>query len=393
MLLYWGAVLCHVVLTWRSIPTARAGLKVAPADAECPSVCVIVPAHNEESCIAVVARALLAQRYPAERLSMVFALDRCTDRTEETLRGVIGGEGERAEVVRITSCPEGWAGKVNAMWTAVNAATNAKNANVLLFVDADTMLEPDCVRACLGLMRERGLGMLSLLSTLTRDKWFELVAQPVAGMELVRMFPLRRTNFPNQGRPFANGQFIMVKREAYLGFDGHKAVLWAVLEDVELARAADRGRVPIGVFLADGLLHCRMYSTWAEFRRGWKRIFSESANRKRSRVRGIAWRMRATGIIVPALGGAGGGVGTGRRLTGSGGGVADWALGLGTAALLMFGSSLVACALLGRTPLMGVLAYPLGAWLVSRVLDEAANDLRSGRPMEWAGMTYARSSR
>ena len=39
------------------------------------------------------------------------------------------------------------------------------------------------------------------------------------------------------------------------------------------------------MFLARGMIHCRMYGTWEAFRRGWKRIYTESANRKPGRMR------------------------------------------------------------------------------------------------------------
>ncbi len=394
VLLYWGAVIWHVVRTRLQIPTAREGLRHPLLDDQLPSVCVVVPAHNEQACIANVAASILAQNYPSDRLTMVFALDRCTDQTEPVLRAALGDDADRrARIVRIDQCPQGWAGKVNAMWTAVTNDPAAGRADLLLFADADTALAPDCIRACLGLMRSRNLGMLSLLSTLTRDRWFERIAQPVAGMELVRMYPLTRTNFPDQERPFANGQFIMIRREDYARFDGHRAVHWAVLEDVELARAADRAKVPLGVFLADGLLHCRMYSTWAEFQRGWKRIFTESANRKQSRLNGIAWRLRVLGIGFPAMAVAGACAGSWLRIQGRGGGVADWAIGLGLAAFLMMVAALAACARMGRTPISGVAAYPVGAWLISRILTESARDLRRGTPTEWAGMVYTRQAR
>lgn len=394
LMVYWGAVLWHAARTWMRVPTARAGLGVRMEEGELPRVCVIVPAHNEEACIGHVAESLLRQEYPPERLTMAFALDRCTDRTEEVLRGVLGGAAEdRATIVRIRECPEGWAGKVNAIWRAVNEVEAAREAEVLLFADADTMLDPSCIRACLGLMKQRGLEMLSLLSTLTRDRWFERVAQPVAAMELVRMYPILRTNHPNQQRPFANGQFIMIRQEAYRRFDGHRAVHWSVLEDVELARAADRAKVPLGVFLADGLLRCRMYANWAEFRRGWKRIFTESANRKRSRLGGIAWRMRLLGTILPGLALAGAATGAGMRIAGNGGGIADIALGVCTAGLSVFAVAVGACARLGGTPVADVPLFPAGAWLVSGILAEAADDLRRGTPTQWAGMTYVRAAR
>jgi len=391
--LVWGTVLYHVARTWLTIPTVRAGLKAPLADDAWPRVCVIVPAHNEEACIATIAASIAAQVCPPDRLSMVFALDRCTDSTEAVLRRTLGDAPRNAEILSIEACPQGWTGKVNALWMAVTTSPAARHADILLFADADTNLHPDCLRACLGLMHQRGLDMLSLLSTLTRSQWFEKVAQPVAAMELVRMYPITRTNFPGQERPFANGQFIMVRRDAYERFDGHRAVHWAVLEDVELARAADRAKVPLGVFLADGLLHCRMYATWAEFRRGWKRIFTESANRKRTRLIGIAWRMRLLGVILPTLALVGAVAGLGLRIAGNGGGVGDWALGLGAAAICLFFGALSACAALGRSPFIGVPLFPIGAWLVSGIFTQAARDLRDGKPLEWAGMTYNREAR
>ena len=78
---------------------------------------------------------------------------------------------------------------------------------------------------------------------------------------------------------------------------------------------------------------------------------------------------------------------------GNGGGVADWALGLGAGAMCLFFGSLGACAALGGTPLIGVPLFPIGAWLVAGIFSEAARDLREGTPLEWAGMTYNREAR
>ncbi|MBX3404652.1 MAG: glycosyltransferase [Phycisphaeraceae bacterium] len=394
--LYWGAVACHAVRTWWSIPTLRAGLKT-DAGFQPPRVCVIVPAHNEEACIGTVAASLLGQDYPADRLSMVFVLDRCSDGTraalDAALGGAAGGGGGRAAIIEIDHCPEGWAGKVHALWRAVSDSPAAREADVLLFLDADTMMESSCIRAAAGLMRSRGLGMLSVLSTLTNDQWFERVVQPAAGMELVRMFPLRRTNWPTQQRPFANGQFIMIDRAAYLGFGGHEAVRQYVLEDVELARAADRAGVRLGVVLADGLLHCRMYGTWADFRRGWTRIFTESANRKVSRLVRIAWRKRLVSTLLPLAGAMGLLAGAAALATGQRSEPALWALRFGAAGTLVYVSTLVLCMKLGRTPLRSAAVFPIGAWMVSDILLGCARSLRAGKPIEWAGRVYSREAR
>jgi hypothetical protein len=282
---------------------------------------------------------------------------------------------------------------VHALWRAVGDSPEARAADVLLFLDADTMMDPTCVRAAVGLMRSRGLGMLSVLSTLSIDTWFERVVQPAAALELVRMFPLRRTNWPSQQRPFANGQFIMIDRAAYFGFGGHGAVRQHVLEDVELARAADRAGVRIGVVLADGLLRCRMYANWAEFRRGWTRIFTEAANRKVSRLVRIAWRSRLFSTMLPLAGAAGLLAGAAALVLGRTSDPALWAVRLGAAGTLAYASTLALCMRLGRTPLVSVAAFPIGAWMVSDILLACARSLRKGEPIEWAGRVYRREAR
>ncbi len=96
---------------------------------------------------------------------MVLALDRCTDDTQARAEEAIGGDA-RFTVLPITQCPPGIAGKVNAVCTAVEQSGLLKGEHVLLFTDADTEFHPDCVRAAVGLLRERELGLLSLLSTI-----------------------------------------------------------------------------------------------------------------------------------------------------------------------------------------------------------------------------------
>jgi glycosyltransferase involved in cell wall biosynthesis len=406
VLAYWAVVGWHVLRTVRLVPTCRDGLRLEEAErlrAGGPRVCVVVPAHNEAGCIGTLTRSLLRQDYPD--LRVVFALDRCTDGTLDEIAKVAAAEGggalafvrdgrtpidARVQIVTVESCPEGVAGKVNAMVRGVEDAPAARDADVLLFVDADTELHPSCVRAALALLRERGLGMLSLLSTLTTDRWFERVVQPAAGMELLRQYPLVRAGARTHRRPFANGQFMMFTRGAYEAVGGHTRVGHALLEDVELAREVGREGIPAGLFLADAMLHCRMYDRWDAFVAGWKRIYGESANRRVSRLRGIAWRLRAVGTAGPMLAAAGLAVG----VLGRGAGIeGPWLAAVSGAAVAMNLGVLAACYRLSRAPLVDVLAYPAGAWLVARILDAAAEDLENRVPTRWAGREYVREPR
>jgi hypothetical protein len=129
-----------------------------------------------------------------------------------------------------------------------------------------------------------------------------------------------------------------------------------------------------------------MYADWAQFRRGWKRIYTEAANRKASRLSFSAFRIRVLGTVLPlwTLGcGLYGAllvfldIGTGWPL-----------LGLWLVATLVWLGSLVRIAAVARAPTWTAPLHVIGAWLTGGLLKEAANDLRSRRPTRWGGREY-----
>ena len=83
-------------------------------------------------------------------------------------------------------------------------------------------------------------------------------------------------------RHFANGQFMLFRRDVYDAIGGHEAVKGELLEDIALARVVGMRRHDYagGCLMADGMLFCRMYRSWEAFRRGWRRIYTEAAKRK-----------------------------------------------------------------------------------------------------------------
>lgn len=400
---YWAAVGYHVARTMALIPTARHALRIGLPAEDPPRVCILVPAHNEQACIGTLAASLCAQDYPPDRLSMVFVLDRCTDGTRARLEQALrdGGGLGRAEIIELNACSPGWIGKPHALWSGFRGSTAAANADLLLFVDADTHLDPRLIRAATALLLNRRLGMLSLLSTLTYDHWFETIVQPAAGMELMRQFPVVKANGggapdrragSRKRRPFANGQFIMIRRADYEAIGGHESVRAIVLEDVELARRADKSGIACGFFLDGGLLTCRMYDSFAALKRGWKRIFTEAANTKPHRLRKLARRTRLVGTALPLLTLCGLFAGlwlrTGVHALPATIAAVSCALGL-----LVWAGVLAWSYAIGRIPLWGLIGFPLGSWITGGIMREAARDLERGRPTEWGGMSIARTAR
>ena len=379
----WALVWVRVEHSARAVPTLRLGQKLARTDPPSGRVCVVVPAYNESRVIAGLVRSLRAETYP--QLRIVLALDRCTDGTASIARTEIAGD-TRFEIIEIDACPADWAGKVHAVYAGVTRSRGAADADYLLFADADTVFSPECIASALALMRHRKLDFLSLLSTLAHDTWFERVVQTAAAVELLRQYPLTLANAAKDRRAFANGQFMLFKRDAYNAVGGHAMVKNALLEDLALARLIEAKQRSAGVFFAAGLFHCRMYADWPQFKRGWKRIFIEAADREPKRLSVSARRIRWLGTLLPlwmlSAGLFGALIVAHEPLMG-------WTLlALWLAAMLVWIGALSRIAALSRAPTWIAPLHIVGAWLTANLLDEAANDLRSRRPTNWGGREY-----
>ena len=382
-IILWGSVWIRVEHWMRVVPTLRLGQDLAVADPPSGRVCVVVPAYNEAHVIAGLVQSLRSETYP--QLSVVLALDRCRDDTADVARAAIGGDA-RFEIVEIDSCPTHWAGKVHAVHAGVTRSRGAADADYLLFADADTVFEPGCIAASVAMMRHRKLDLLSLLSTLSHDSWFERVVQTAAVFELLRQYPLTRANAGDDRRAFANGQFMLFTREAYRSVGGHESVKHALLEDLALARLIEGQSRKAGVFLAAGLFHCRMYASWSDFRRGWKRIYIEASNRKARRLAQSAWWIRWLGSILPAWMLGAGPLGA---LVIAGDAHMGWTLvTLWPIALLLWLGALMRISALAHAPRWTAPLHIVGAWLTANLLSEAAHDLRSRKPTRWGGREY-----
>jgi hypothetical protein len=76
-------------------------------------------------------------------------------------------------------------------------------------------------------------------------------------------------NDPDRRLAAANGQFILVDRDAYFSVGGHRAIGTKVLEDVALAHNIKRGPRVIRFRYAPEALSARMYRSTSEMVEGW----------------------------------------------------------------------------------------------------------------------------
>ena len=108
-----------------------------PAGLE-PHVAIVVPAFNEEAAIAQSLQSLLALDYPAHKLQIVAIDDGSSDGTLRELNTVAARADGRVHVIAF---PEN-RGKRAAMAAGIRAT----DAEIVAFVDSDSVLEADAMR-------------------------------------------------------------------------------------------------------------------------------------------------------------------------------------------------------------------------------------------------------
>jgi glycosyltransferase involved in cell wall biosynthesis len=225
---------------------------------------VIVPARNEEDCLGACLESLVAQSDEFFLLGRDWELlvvdDSSTDRTRSIAEGFAG-----VTVVDPAKLEKGWTGKANACWTAAQRA----RGRWLLFTDADTIHESGNLRRAIHEAEKYAVGVLSYSPKQLVSGIWQRALMPLVFCELALAYPPEKVSNPELRIAAANGQFLLVKREAYRVLGGHASVKGEILEDVELAFLAKRRKVGLRFRYAADALSTRMYRSVGAMVEGW----------------------------------------------------------------------------------------------------------------------------
>jgi glycosyltransferase involved in cell wall biosynthesis len=229
-----------------------------PANSARPEVSVIVPVRNEEACLAACLDSLVRQE--GVSFEIIVVDDGSTDRTAEIARSFSG-----VKLIEAGPLPPSWSGKSNALQAGAQCACG----QWLLFTDADTVHLSGSLARALEEARGYGAAMLSYSPAQELRGFIQRAVMPVIFAELAREYRPREVCDPNSAAAAANGQYLLVTRDAYESIGGHASIAQRLLEDVELARAIKRSGRTIRFRFGGDAVRTRMYRSFAQLVEGW----------------------------------------------------------------------------------------------------------------------------
>lgn len=229
---------------------------------------VIVPARNEQESIAQCLKSLLAQSEPGWQLGrdweLIVVNDGSTDQTQAIARELLDAQSG-ARLIEAGELPAGWMGKSRSCAVGAEASRGAW----LLFTDADTIHAPGRLSIALTEAERHRVAMLSYVPLQLVDGVVAKALMALIFAELASAYPLAKVNRPESPVAAANGQFLLVRREAYQAMGGHGLVRKTVLEDLMLAREIKRRKLGLRFRYAPEAVSARMYRSLASMRQGW----------------------------------------------------------------------------------------------------------------------------
>jgi glycosyltransferase involved in cell wall biosynthesis len=252
-----------------------------------PVVSVIIPARNEEASLGACLESLVTQT--GVDFEIIVVDDNSTDRTRE-----IAASFPKVIVIEAAPPPSGWTGKNNAVATGARQA----RGQWLLFTDADTVHLPGSLARSLNEANQQEAALLSYSPEQIVETFWEKAVMPVIFADLAQRYRPSEVSNPQSPAAAANGQYILITREAYDAVGGHAAIAADLLEDVTLARAVKRSGRRIVFRYGCDAVRTRMYRNFAQLREGWTKNLALLFP---SPVFLAAWRLLEFGVYVASL--------------------------------------------------------------------------------------------
>jgi len=243
---------------WVYLFTSRGGFwQIAippnpPRPATAQSVCVIIPARNEES---VVGEAVTSLR----PFHVIVVDDHSSDRTA----AVAAETG--ASVIQAGPLPPGWSGK---LWAISEGLKHARSLapDYFLFTDADIVHAPDNIAQLVARAETGGFDLVSLMVKLRCRSLAETLLIPAFVFFFFMLYPPQWIARRDRKTAAAAGGCILIRPSALDRIGGIESIRGEIIDDCALARAVKRTGGGIWLGVTKDTHSIRDYRTFAEIR-------------------------------------------------------------------------------------------------------------------------------
>jgi chlorobactene glucosyltransferase len=220
-------------------------------------VSILIPARNEEDSILPLLESINRQDY--KNYEVIIYDDNSDDQTFNICSAFTSGHLSFS-IIKGGALPAGWLGKNHACHQLAKKA----KGKYLLFLDADEIVNDNLINSAIHRMQLYKLGLLSLFANQTMQTIGEKTTVPLLHFLLLNLLPLRLV-FLSKNTAFsvACGQFLLFDAEVYRENDWHKQVKDKVVEDAAIMQLVKLAKYNGEVLLANGMLYCRMYKSYA----------------------------------------------------------------------------------------------------------------------------------
>lgn len=221
-----------------------------------PALTVVVPAKNEARSVEKCLRSLIESDYPG--LSIVALDDRSTDSTGAIMDSLSKDvpADKRLRVIHITELPQGWLGKVHAMWTG------AKQTDTpwILFTDGDVIFRKDALRRAIAFAEEsKGDHLVVCPLVITHSAGERMM---ISFCQALFVLACRAWKIPDpKARDHIGaGAFNLIRRDVYEKLGSFEVMRLEVVDDLKLGKAVKQKGFAQRIAFGDDMVQVR----WAE---------------------------------------------------------------------------------------------------------------------------------
>lgn len=226
-----------------------------------PKVSIVVAARNEERKIADGVRSLLVQDYPD--YDVIAVDDRSTDGTG-TILDQLADAHPHLRVQHIDALPGGWLGKNHAQHQAAAAA----DGELILFTDADVVMDPTVLRRAVRHLQEQQLDHLAIAPRLAMPGTLLTMLGGTFALFFGFYAKPWKARDPRSPRHIGIGAFNLIRTAVYRAIGGHQPIALRPDDDMQLGRLIKRHGHRQDVLLGDDLIHVEWYASLGELVRG-----------------------------------------------------------------------------------------------------------------------------